>query len=400
MSGQNKNFFANLWDNLKQDFEKNKEMKDNLKKFREEQEKLNESEALQKAREKFKAIESETSKGSEVFKEKFTFIQEKVKETVTEVEKSDYAQKGKAMVDELGKTVGKTAQTVKEQGEQLSQTQVFKTVSQGVKTVKDEFDEEALSRGKVYKAPENLRRRNEFTVKKGEEKPIEADEDTTGVVMHKDSKWNQSWQSFKDNNQVVNKLFDMKMKYDESDHVVVRLTRSFTDKMGDLFGNIFTKTELSEVVTEIVKLDANFNKEKFIQTCQYDIVPTVLEGMVRGDLAILEDWCYEATYNTLAHPLRQAKQAGYKIESKILDINNMDIIGGKMMDQGPVIIISFNAQQVAVVRDPVGKVIEGNPDKILKVFHVWALCRDPEVLDPRAAWRVLELSSAPQEQWL
>ena len=32
-----------------------------------------------------------------------------------------------------------------------------------------------------------------------------------------------------------------------------------------------------------------------------------------------------------------------------------------MMEQGPVIIISFNAQQVGVVRDATGKVIEGNP---------------------------------------
>ena len=39
----------------------------------------------------------------------------------------------------------------------------------------------------------------------------------------------------------------------------------------------------------------------------------------------------------------------------------VQIVGGKMMDQGPVLIISFSAQQMAVVRDPVGKVIEGDP---------------------------------------
>lgn len=105
--------------------------------------------------------------------------------------------------------------------------------------------------------------------------------ETTGMVMHKDSKWYQSWQNFKDNNQVVNskpqdfgichlprlhpsalnilsflldllpssvyrdinffsELFDMKMKYDESDHVLVRLTRTFTDKVGDLFGELYS----------------------------------------------------------------------------------------------------------------------------------------------------------------
>ena len=31
-------------------------------------------------------------------------------------------------------------------------------------------------------------------------------------------------------------MFDMKMKYDESDHVVIRATRTFTDKVSELFG--------------------------------------------------------------------------------------------------------------------------------------------------------------------
>ncbi|RZF39133.1 hypothetical protein LSTR_LSTR005761 [Laodelphax striatellus] len=44
------NFFSQLIDNIKQEMEKNKEMKENLKKFREERQKLEESDALQKAR--------------------------------------------------------------------------------------------------------------------------------------------------------------------------------------------------------------------------------------------------------------------------------------------------------------------------------------------------------------
>ena len=31
-------------------------------------------------------------------------------------------------------------------------------------------------------------------------------------------------------------MFDLKTKYDESDHVAIRATRAFTDKMQDLFG--------------------------------------------------------------------------------------------------------------------------------------------------------------------
>ena len=36
----------------------------------------------------------------------------------------------------------------------------------------------------------------------------------------------------------VAEMFDLKVKYDESDHVMVRATRAFTDKMGQMFGEL------------------------------------------------------------------------------------------------------------------------------------------------------------------
>ena len=39
----------------------------------------------------------------------------------------------------------------------------------------------------------------------------------------------------------------------------------------------------------------------------------------------------------------------------------LQIAAGKIMEQGPVLVISFNAQQIMVVRDSSGKVVEGDP---------------------------------------
>ena len=35
-----------------------------------------------------------------------------------------------------------------------------------------------------------------------------------------------------------------------------------TDKLGDVFGSVLTRTELSEALTEICKMDPNFEKEQ------------------------------------------------------------------------------------------------------------------------------------------
>lgn len=54
-------------------------MKENLKKFRKEAEKLEQSDALKSARKKFLTVESEASKSSEVLKEKIEGLKEKVR---------------------------------------------------------------------------------------------------------------------------------------------------------------------------------------------------------------------------------------------------------------------------------------------------------------------------------
>ena len=73
---------------------------------------------------------------------------------------------------------------------------------------------------------------------------------------------------------------------------------------------------------------------------------------------------------------------------------------GKVMEQGPVLIITFQAQQIMCVRDKYNKVIEGDPEKVMRVNYVWVLCRDINDLNPRTAWRLMELSASSQEQFL
>ena len=90
------------------------------------------------------------------------------------------------------------------------------------------------------------------------------------------------------------------------------------------------------------------------------------------------------------------------------------------MEQGPVLIITFTAQQIIFITDTKGAVVEGDKvnyllcfklsfdpniefsfkDKIKRVNHVWALCRDPTILDPDAAWRVMECAMHATDQFV
>ena len=58
----------------------------------------------------------------------------------------------------------------------------------------------------LYSVAAALKKRSDLATfhKSTEEKVIEADTESMDMVMHKDSRWSQNWQNFKDNNQYMN----------------------------------------------------------------------------------------------------------------------------------------------------------------------------------------------------
>jgi mitochondrial import inner membrane translocase subunit TIM44 len=373
-------------------------MKENLKKFREEAEKLEQSDALKSARQKFYSVESEATKSSGVLKEKLGSVKDKLGDVMEEVGKTDIAKKASRLGEDLSKSARGVTDSISEKTAELGKSQAFQSISQATAVVREEIDNQGIN-SRVYRSPAKLRKRVEFADLQ-DDRVFEANTDDMGVELHKDSKFYASWENFKNNNQYVNKVLTWKIKYDESENPLIRASRLLTDKVSDVMGGMFSKTELSETLTEICKVDPGFDEKKFLRDCENDIIPNILEAMTRGNLEILKDWCFESTYNIIATPIAAAKKLGYYLDSKILDIENVDLAMGKVMEQGPVLIITFQAQQLMCVRDAKQSVVEGDPEKVMRVNYVWVLCRDPNDLNPRSAWRLMELSANSQEQFL
>ena len=115
---------------------------------------------------------------------------------------------------------------------------------------------------------------------------------------------------------------------------------------------MFKSTEMSEVLTEIVKMEPSFELNLFLKRVQYDIIPNVLEALSVGELEILKDWCTETVsfepfhrnselenslklirhffiwlkaFNIVTHPLKQCEQLQMKYHNEVLDISHVDV---------------------------------------------------------------------------
>ncbi|CAF0975450.1 unnamed protein product, partial [Didymodactylos carnosus] len=159
---QPKGFLSKLMDDIQEEFSKNKDIKDNIKKFREQAKKLEDSTALKEARDKYKTLERETMKSSTVIREKIDQITEKVKD-------SDVMKKASELGQEMGKQAQKAAGKISETTEQITDTVTFKKVSERLSTIKEEVgDATKLTRPLGYCPPKVLRKRSETDLLKTE----------------------------------------------------------------------------------------------------------------------------------------------------------------------------------------------------------------------------------------
>ncbi|KRZ53770.1 Mitochondrial import inner membrane translocase subunit TIM44, partial [Trichinella nativa] len=391
---KNRGFFSGLINSIKSELARNKELKENLAKLKAESERLEQSEALKKAREKFDLIERETMRSSQYLRVKIAELQKELKQSLNEAKKMEFAQKGIEVGASAVKSAKEAANILGKSMDSISQTRTFQAIASKAKIVKEEFNDFALSGGYVYERLPKLRKRKEC-VESDEKKIIKPNSEATSVEVHKDQKWYAALKSWTESNAYYRKFLDVKMQIAESENPVVRATRYFGGKLSEFFDNLLDafldNCSVSEVLTEICRIDPNFDVTDFRKQCQRDFIPNVIEASNRGEEEILRDWCSEGAFNQLIALLSECKRAGYKHTFRLFDIDNVEIITGKITDMGPVLLVAFQTRQLRSIQTPDGKFVFGTTDYPLLITHLWAFCRDVDEPNAKAAWRVVDV---------
>ncbi|XP_065911814.1 mitochondrial import inner membrane translocase subunit TIM44-like [Dysidea avara] len=387
--------FQTFFNNVRQGLEKNEEMQQSIKKLQEEASRLGRSQMLLSLRARALGIRLLVGRA---FVTSYSFMRQQwTKFSSFSLKTYRNASQSKP-VEQAVQSAKDTAKKVSQQTEELSQTEAYRTVARGVNTVKSELLEDIITESQPYKSPEVLLKRSDPARSAGKNAAhfIEPNEDVKGVTVHKQSKWLSYWSQFRDTfqtNPVSNALYSMKIRYDESDNILVRTSRVVTDRVEDAVSGVVTQSDMAETLGEIAKVDPNFTKEDFLNDLQFEIIPTILEAFLKAKLDVLQDWSHEAAFNVLkAHIDMQAQRGTRVLDSRVLDIRHVDILVAKLMDKVPVFVITFVAQQIGIIRDKQGNIVEGDEDNISNVQYVWALSRDQTIYNPKTAWRLSEFA--------
>eukprot|EP00039_Didymoeca_costata_P015637 m.270035 g.270035 ORF g.270035 m.270035 type:complete len:399 (+) comp16261_c1_seq2:120-1316(+) len=286
--------------------------------------------------------------------------------------------------------IGKGAQDMykKTEGSRLRNNPVSNFLSDAVEEIAHDWKEEA-DKSKPYQSPVD-RRREALEKKARRQAFVKPDDTATGVTLHKGSMFDNIGDLLQ-NNAVTSRLADIRIRFEESDNILARITRGFVERVSEGLQGTFSDGEQAQVLEEIVRMDPTFDIHEFGTHCQRVIIPAVLEAYMAGDSSVMKDWCTESRYTVFKEDIEAREARGEKWTFRILDLDDVNLVAAKLLDDQPLLLYSFTVQQILTVRNATGEIVDGGEDEVKRALYLIYMRRDPTEFDPMLAWEVADL---------
>ncbi|KAF9182511.1 protein translocase subunit [Haplosporangium sp. Z 767] len=385
--------FGKFVETLKEQIKKNKELQDSVRKLQDESGKVGDSDALKKAKDAFEKAKDSAATAS-VASEKLKQTAEQLKkatgkigETVSETLKG--AAENEFVKGSKEKTGKVFAETMDSTTKPIRDNEYFKNVKESVETVIQ--DTESRYGGYTAKAARRRARGLDpnYSAKDAQKAAQAAVPETKedvnageSMVLHKDSAWKETWSKFKDTNPVMQSVFNMKKNYEDSDNVFVAWARVVTDKISDVWVSMLDETENAKTIRALQMIDPRFKMDAFMKEAREFIIPEIMDAVLTADSETLHEWCSEATYNVLTAGFQAQIAQGLVSDCKILELRNVELVSAKVLENDvPVLILSFNTQEVTVFRNRLTReVVFGKEDAIEEATYACVITITPETL--------------------
>jgi predicted lipid-binding transport protein (Tim44 family) len=149
-------------------------------------------------------------------------------------------------------------------------------------------------------------------------------------------------------------------------------------------------TPLEAGLTQIKLADREFEPAKFVAGARaaFEMIVT---AFAQGNLAKVKTFLAREVYDNFADALAARQRAQQTAETTVVGIKTSDIVEARMDGRNALVTVKFVSEQINVVRDKAGTVVEGDPSQVSDVTDIWTFFRDTRSRDPN--WTLVETHS-------
>lgn len=132
---------------------------------------------------------------------------------------------------------------------------------------------------------------------------------------------------------------------------------------------------------EIYKSDPTFDEGVFCQGAARAF-ESILSAYAGGHMETLQSLLSPEIYNDFVTAIEERRAAGQTLESRLLKLEELVIREAHVVGARAEIVVEFSSEQVHVLRDKEGSVLEGDPKQSEILRDLWTFSRILKSRDP------------------
>lgn len=139
-------------------------------------------------------------------------------------------------------------------------------------------------------------------------------------------------------------------------------------------------------LAQIARVDSTFTPETFLAGARRAF-EMIVEGFAKGKPETLRPLVADDVFARFDAAIKDRESRGEVMETEVVSFKSMDISNAVLNGRMAEVTITFVTEQMIVVRDKNGRVIEGDPTRYDIATDIWTFQRDTGSRDPN--WRLI-----------
>jgi predicted lipid-binding transport protein (Tim44 family) len=153
-------------------------------------------------------------------------------------------------------------------------------------------------------------------------------------------------------------------------------------------------TSVNGGLAQIGIADSAFNPAVFADGAR-KAFELIVRAFAQGDEGALKGLLSDEVFENFSHAIEARRSAGETCESQLVRTISAEIAEARMDGRTARIAVRFVSDQVIVVRDAQGRVVEGDPNRVVQLTDLWSFARDTR--SPNPNWLLVATRSHDEE---
>ena len=143
-------------------------------------------------------------------------------------------------------------------------------------------------------------------------------------------------------------------------------------------------------LTQIKLADANFEEAQFLAGARAAF-EMIVQAFSAGERRALKPLLADDVYDNFASAIDEREERHEKLDTTLVGIKEAEIIDASLENKTALVTVKFVSEQINVIRDRAGGVVDGDPSHVARITDLWTFARNVRSRDPN--WSLVATES-------